>query len=233
MKDIVFYSILFLVAVIPIIILGYYVNKHDQNKEPVKILIKLFIYGSIIVVPCFFLEVNLVTLLDLARLNPNITFFLSNFVVIAFSEELWKWFAFTLGGYNIADFDEVYDGLLYGAFVALGFACVENIAYVFNYGIETGLARAFLAVPSHVCNGIIMGYFLAKAKKMQKKGEKLKEIMYFLISLIVPTVMHGLYDLLASVETNLAYMFLAVMVVVIAIITKNIINNISKKKEAI
>lgn len=233
MDKIIVYFVLFLVAVIPVIILGYYVNKYDTNKEPIKMLVKLFIYGTIIVLPCFFMELNLITVVDVMRFNPNITFFVSNYIVIALSEELWKCIALFFAGYHSKYFDEVYDGILYGAFVALGFACVENIAYVFSYGIETGLARAFLAVPSHVCNGIIMGYFLSLAKKSHKKKDKLKEIQYILLSFIVPTIVHGTYDLLASLETSISYVILAIIVIIIVIVSTNIIQTVSRKKEAI
>ena len=233
MDKVIVYSVLFLVAVIPVILLGYYVNKYDANKEPVRMLVKLFIYGTIIVLPCFFMELNLITAVDMMRFNPNISFFISNYIVIALSEELWKWVALFLASYHSKYFDEFYDGIVYGAFVALGFACIENIAYVFSYGFETGLARAFLAVPSHVCNGIIMGYFLSLAKKCAKKKNKLGQIGYLVLSFVVPTIVHGTYDLLASFGTSISYVILGIIVIAIVTVSTNIIQTVSSKKEAI
>ena len=61
--------------------------------------------------------------------------------------------------------------IVYASFVALGFACFENILYVSDSGIVTGLIRAVTAVPGHVCDGILMGSYLALAKLLNIKLE--------------------------------------------------------------
>ena len=46
----------------------------------------------------------------------------------------------------------------------MGFATLENVLYVYNYGFSTGVLRAFTAVPAHATFAILMGYFMGKAK---------------------------------------------------------------------
>jgi RsiW-degrading membrane proteinase PrsW (M82 family) len=48
--------------------------------------------------------------------------------------------------------------------VSMGFACTENILYVLEGGYEVAIMRAFTAVPAHATFGILMGYYMGKAK---------------------------------------------------------------------
>ena len=70
------------------------------------------------------------------------------------------------------EFDEHYDGIVYGAAVSLGFATVENILYLFANGLESALGRAILPVSSHALFGVIMGYYLGKAKFSEGKEKR-------------------------------------------------------------
>ena len=74
------------------------------------------------------------------------------------------------------NFDEYMDGIVYASFIGLGFACVENIMYVFSAsaesfqtGIGTSITRALLSVPAHFLFGVVLGYFLSLAKFQKEK----------------------------------------------------------------
>ncbi|MEY3178327.1 MAG: hypothetical protein RJB42_568, partial [Bacteroidota bacterium] len=70
-----------------------------------------------------------------------------------------------------------------------GFATAENIMYVYEYGVATGVVRLFLAVPAHATFAIIMGYFMGKARFSHKREP------YLLIAgLFWAVVFHGSYD---------------------------------------
>jgi RsiW-degrading membrane proteinase PrsW (M82 family) len=76
----------------------------------------------------------------------------------------------------------------------MGFATVENIKYVLEYaqvgrGVEVGIQRMFLSVPAHATFGVIMGYFVGKAKFDQKNSLKL-----MLIGIGGAILFHGTYD---------------------------------------
>jgi RsiW-degrading membrane proteinase PrsW (M82 family) len=70
----------------------------------------------------------------------------------------------------------------------MGFAMVENLIYVFQGGLEVALIRAFTAVPAHATFGILMGYFMGKAKFNGKR------IADNLIGLALAVLFHGTYD---------------------------------------
>ena len=71
--------------------------------------------------------------------------------------------------YRKKEFDEPFDGIVYAVMVGMGFATVENISYVSQYGLMTGIMRLFMAVPAHASFAIIMGYFMGKARFSAKK----------------------------------------------------------------
>jgi RsiW-degrading membrane proteinase PrsW (M82 family) len=73
--------------------------------------------------------------------------------------------------------------------VSMGFACIENILYVFQQGYVTGILRIFTAIPAHATFAVIMGYFLGRAK-----FTKSNNIVFSIIALAAATIFHGLYD---------------------------------------
>ncbi len=124
---------LLLAALLPIAVylfVIYRIDKYDQ--EPKKLLLKLFGAGILIAIPVIFVEsilglMNVFTLTDSDLKN-----FYTAFVVAAFTEELFKWFAVKGIAYNNRAFDERLDGIVYCVFVSLGFAALENVGYVFS-----------------------------------------------------------------------------------------------------
>ena len=51
----------------------------------------------------------------------------TNFIATALVEEGFKWIALHLATIKISEFDSLFDGVVYGAFVSLGFAALENV----------------------------------------------------------------------------------------------------------
>lgn len=74
--------------------------------------------------------------------------------------------------------------------VGLGFACLENIAYIIPKAewISVAIARAIVSIPDHFVYAIIMGYFISKALYFLKNG-KAKFINYIL-AFMIPVFMH-------------------------------------------
>jgi RsiW-degrading membrane proteinase PrsW (M82 family) len=70
----------------------------------------------------------------------------------------------------------------------MGFAAVENIMYVSQGGLEVALLRAFTAIPAHATFGVLMGYFMGKAKFSNNK------MKWNLIGLSSAILFHGAYD---------------------------------------
>jgi len=186
-------------AALPVVVILLWIYFKDKNKEPIGLLIKLFLSGF----------VSCILVLIVSRLLENIFPFMDTdlkyktfvdvllyaFVGVALVEEFCKWIMVYLIGYNDREFDELYDGLVYSIFVSLGFAFIENILYVvYTSSLSTAILRAVSAVPSHACDAIFMGYYISIAKQYHLRGKFKLEKKFLWLSILIPTILHGIYD---------------------------------------
>lgn len=186
---------LFKIAVFPVIFLLYFVHKKDPHPEQMKFLMKIFGLGCLSAIPVLFCEMFYDRVLQIPDNYGSFALFWNTFWGIAFVEETFKWVAMFAMSYRSKKFDETYDGIVYGAFSSMGFACIENLLYVvLGFSVVTGILRAITAVPGHFCYGVIMGYFMSKARYNKESGKS--GIIYILLSILVPTALHALYDYL-------------------------------------
>ena len=185
---ILYYLLLLGIAILPVVLLMVFIYRQDKyQKEPVKSLIKAFI-GGMIAIP---LDIIIVTMLDLALGETFLaqTVFFSAFMEAGIPEELCKFIIFMIFIWRDKNFDEYFDGIVYASFIGLGFACVENIEYVFSFGLSTGVVRALISVPGHFLFGVVLGYCLSMAKfHPEKRGT------YMLTGLLLAMTAHGLFD---------------------------------------
>jgi len=189
--------ILFFISVLPVVLIGLYIYKKDKQKEPKRLLVKLFLGG---LTSCFLVLIisSLLNIFPIFSAEPEdlnlIELIINVFIGVALVEEFCKWIMAYKISYNDKNFDEFYDAILYCVFVALGFACFENLLYVYERGITTGIARALLAVPGHACDGILMGYYLGLSKISALNNRNDLKTKNLILSILVPTITHGIYD---------------------------------------
>ena len=198
----------------PAIVLCSYIYRKDRvEKEPLGLLLKLLLSGVVI---CYPVVVAEEFLLELFAGNA----ILENFVGIALAEEGFKLLALFLITKKSREFDSLFDGIIYATFVSLGFAAFENVLYVIQYGWATALTRAVTSVPAHTFFGVFMGYYYSllnimdkaaiKERKLKEEGLVSKSVpefsgkKYAVLSLIVPTFAHGLYDYCCTSDSWLA-----------------------------
>lgn len=191
-------QILLVISILPVVLIGYYIYKKDINKEPSGLLAKLFFAGvlsTILVLLLSGISEIFVPFLGEEPENLNaVQLIIYVFIGIALIEEFCKWIMVYMISYNNKEFDELYDMIIYAVFVSLGFACLENILYVLGSGIQVGILRGLYAVPGHACDGIFMGYFLGLAKLCEHKKDLKNRNKNLALSLLVPSVLHGIYD---------------------------------------
>ena len=196
--EIIFDIIILTLAVAPVALLLFVVYKSDKyEKEPLGMLILAFVLGILSI------QMDLLTVALINVVYTGSTVFYSAFLEAGIPEELCKWTLFMLVIWRNKNFNEFFDGIVYATFIGLGFACVENIMYVFGEGdffsaLYVGHLRAGLSVPGHFLFGVIMGYCLAMAKYYPEQRKK-----YLLFSLIVPMAAHGLFDYIIMMISGL------------------------------
>ena len=203
---------LFKIAVLPVIFLLYFVHKKDPHPEQMKFLMKIFGLGCLSAIPVLFCEMFYDRVLQIPDSYGSFALFWNTFWGIAFVEETFKWIAMFAMSYRSKKFDETYDGIAYGAFSSMGFACIENLLYVvLGFSVVTGILRAITAVPGHFCYGVIMGYFMSKARYNKENGKS--GIIYILLSILIPTALHALYDYLILDDTGLNILIWFVLII--------------------
>jgi len=173
-------------------IMIYIYIKDKYEREPIPLLLKNFGLGasaSVVIT----LVIGAFGNFFLPVINPESVFqqFVKAFVVVALVEEFSKYVIVRYYAQRNKEFDEPFDGIVYAVMVAMGFAALENILYVFQYGMSNGIIRAFTAVPAHATFGILMGYFMGKAKFAKTKKQKIR---LNLTGLLAATLFHGIYD---------------------------------------
>jgi len=179
---------LLIAAIIPVIAFLYVVYRKDTIKEPVGLLAKCFFGGCLSTLLTLVLIYFLFPSFEFA--HPALSAFYDAFFQAALPEELAKFIILYWLVWNSEEFDQHYDGIIYAVFVSMGFALVENILYVFNYGYGTAIARGLLAVPGHGLCGVVMGYFFSLARFAKEDIYR----RYLVYSILSAVILHGLYD---------------------------------------
>ena len=218
----------FLIAVLPVILIGLYIYKKDNNKESTKFLFKLFVGGVVSCIPAVILGLIVSSFFPSEEDMNFIQMLLYVFIAIAMVEELCKWYFVNKISYNHDEFDTIYDMVVYASFTALGFACFENILYVSTSGIMIGIVRAISAVPGHVCDGILMGSYLGLAKINHVKGNLALSNRYKILSIVIPIITHGIYDFCLFWESNVLIFVFLIFVITLYIICVRKVRKISK-----
>ena len=230
---------LLLLAIAPPLFLIYLIYKLDKyEKEPFKVCFILFLLGCATFIPIFIVELIAMVTLELTIPEgsffsytlfggtTNIKILVTMIFGVALIEEYFKYLVLTKYAYKQDSFNEPMDGIVYGVIASLGFALVENVMYVFadpGEGIFVGILRMFTAIPGHALMGVIMGYYVGKAKFDNVNS---KELMAK--GLTGAIILHSAYNYFLSLG-NWMFVFSLVSLIVAFVIAKR---SIKESQEA-
>jgi protease PrsW len=188
-----------LVAFAPCIFWLWLIYKGDKYKpEPKGLIIRIFLLGLVISVPVAFIEVLLYPNASQAPTSLSSAAYLA-FVVAGFTEEGGKFLVVRWAIYRSPYFEEPLDGIEYSAAAALGFASLENVAYLISFGLEVILVRGLISNLAHVLFAVLWGYPMALGKLgIIRKG-------WVWLGLFVAMVSHGLFDFLFFIESGYTF----------------------------
>lgn len=189
------FIIILIAALLPALLLWFYIWKKDSQPEPTSWLIRAVLLGVAICIPVSVIELGIDVMLFGVEGEPTNLMGTTAFAffVAALPEEAAKllalWFLLRKNPY----FDEHFDGIVYAVCVGLGFAAVENIFYVFSEEewVSVAISRALLAVPGHYAFAVLMGYYYSVYHFVDHSKKTAACI------LLVPFMAHGVYDTLA------------------------------------
>src|SRR5690606_22998080 len=190
------YMTLLLLAIAPVSIIILYVYFKDKyEKEPMRLLGYNFLLGAFVSV---FITTLLYVIIEIPfPLNTPDSIleqFIKAFFVVGLSEEFSKYIIVRYYAQPQEDYNEPFDGIVYAVMVSMGFATTENIMYVIHGGMEVAIIRAFTAVPAHAVFGILMGYFMGRAKFSDNR------ILLNLTGFFLAVFFHGAYDFFLFID---------------------------------
>lgn len=223
-------NMMILIAIIPSIIIGLLVYKSDKKeKEPFKELLKAFLMGILSVIITLAISV-IISLFDIDMDSLNLLeLTLYVLLTIGLVEEFSKFLCVNIFLRNNKNYNYMYDGIVYSIYISLGFATIENILYLIDSNIALGIIRAVVTVPAHVFFAIFMGYYFSKY--MYSISIHKKEKKYLLYSLLIPVILHTIFDtLLFSGNVVLAIIFIIFIVLLYVVSIKQMIKGIKEEK---
>lgn len=159
------------------------------------------------------------------RIHPLVEPFLNAFILKAFSEELMKY----LVGRRIINKNRAtlsfLDTMAFACIPAIGFELMEAVIYLIESNVPQILVRGITNM--HAIFGLTCGFILAKG---YKKGSKNPVIL----AILIPTLIHGTYDLCLSdiaADTGWSYLalLLAVATLILSIVTYFFVAKARKK----
>ena len=207
-------------ALLPALVLVVWIYKKDKvEREPIGLLLKIFLFGVISAVPAVVLE--LVFEAALEEFIPDgktmSYIIIDNFLGVALIEEFCKLKAAKLAAWKHPAFNYKFDAIVYCVTVALGFAAIENVFYVLEGGVATAAVRALMSIPCQAVAGIIMGYFFGVAKETERYGDRRRCRRYLRLGVLMPTLEHGIYDSALSLDYDWIFIALIIFVVIVDI----------------
>ena len=188
--------------VLIVILFFYFANKFKNLKL---FILKAFILGILICFPAGYLNTWIVnTFSNNNEINDAL---LIGFFAGGLTEEILKFLALLFylpTQKRLKKFDVV----IFALFISLGFAVYENFGYVFGSSensFEIAFLRAFTAVPMHIFNGILMGYFF----EFYVLSRDRKFLGY---SILLPIILHGSYNFFAFANLNISKAIILIMI---------------------
>lgn len=205
------FASLIALGIAPSILWLLYYLKKDNNPEPKRMVLKVFVFGFFSTFIAFGIEwVFIKALLDIKTVCPRCesvvpqllgaagagpALFALSFIVLtalAFTEEWVKFAAARLEIIRSRYFDEPIDAMIYCVIAALGFAAAENIGYIMqnaDYAIGIAYFRFVSSTFLHTLASAVVGYFFALSLIHTPK-----RILLMSVGLALATVLHTLFN---------------------------------------
>lgn len=217
--------LLFLALLPPLIFLLRLIGADANEPEPFDMILFAIGLGVISTFPASLVE-WLLDFIPIFAMDGFVGAAIKSFVQVSPAEEACKLAVVLLFVWKNRNFNEENDGIVYVTASAIGFAMLENILYVFDgealTGVMTSFARALTSIPLHTFCGVIMGYYVGRARFAPTRKDANRHILKgFLIAWFI----HGLYDTfaIANSSVNGSATLIIPLVVVLFLVGNNLI----------
>ena len=202
-------TILMAAALLPPVLLMVYIYTKDQmDKEPPKMIIKMLVAGLWAALASIALEYageNIIV--NAMDIQSETTFYATVALMVGLAEEGSKLFFGSRKTWNSPDMNYTFDAIVYCVFVSLSFAAIENVMYVFQYGMEVAVIRGLITIPGHMCFAVFMGLFYGRAKYCEVRGNTSGKTRNLILSYVVPVILHSVFDGALMIGTEASTLF--------------------------
>lgn len=167
--------------------LVWFLVSHD--KGPKESLSSLWIASGFGVLAIIFsVIVQILTVKD--TLSGSYTFnnIFFAMLIVAFSEEVFKFLPLSLYIKGKQYFNEHTDGIIYFAIAGLTFGLIENLLYSISGGASVGVARLLLVPFFHASSTALVGYYFAKKRIYNKSWTQTLGVLGLMI------IIHAFYN---------------------------------------
>jgi len=196
----------------------YLLYMDREEPEPLGFILLVMFLGGISCIPAIIVE-RALEQFPLFQKSGITGAFVDSFFRIAPVEELCKLLCVLLFVWKNKNFNEENDGIVYVGTAAIGFATLENIGYVMQYGYMNAIMRAISAIPLHTFTGVLMGYYVGIGKFSETKTGCLKNVTK---GFVIAWFVHGLYDAFALSKTPLALLIIPIIIALIIVGTRSL-----------
>lgn len=124
------------------------------------------------------------------------------------------------GFYPTVEFDEPADGMVYGAFVGAGYACIRSLSYLSHHLDFTLFSIAYTAAANilvYASVGAIVGYFIGQAK-FAKGNVQAGSVIGIIVGMVLIGIYHVLNEFVLLRGTHHTFWFSFLLTVVFAIL---------------
>ncbi len=194
------------------------------EREPLRYVVPVFLWGFAVATTISLVFNTLATVTFDAVVTRQVANFLTAVFVAPVVEETTKGLALLIIFFvaylvarrrGLVEFAGVMDGIVYGSAIGFGFALAEDILYGMQYGAETFLVRRILGGFAHAAFTSLTGIGVGLIPFVHNKALKLFPP---LIGLLGAILLHGTFNLLATVLGPAAYLFMFVVVLTYLVI---------------
>ncbi len=211
-------TLIYLATVLPVVLLLAMVYYVDRFREPPRFIVGTFFLGVGLVFPLQLLIIIVEDVLGpLFGIDPEGFGAYQMFFRAAYLEESLKFAFLIYFCARLKDLDEPMDPIVYGAALGLGYAGYENIGYIFSVDDYAGMwemvvTRVFPTF-MHLGVGVIMGALISM--NLFRQFDEFKRRLYVVLALMVPVVLHGLYNHFIVEFAMLVLLFLILTIAIL------------------
>ena len=221
------------IAIFPAIFFMIYIYRNDdKEKEPPLLLLKCIIGGLLSVPIAIILEMIaeavVIYLLENVVSATRVNYGVLTAIFVGLIEEGAKFFFLYIFTWKDKEFNYRFDGIVYAVFVSLGFAALENVFYVFNYGTGVALQRALLTIPGHMSFAVYMGLYYGHAKVSEAVNNPDAKSLNLKAAYAFAVLLHTIFDATLMVESDIGLIIFFIFVIILDIVVYRTIRFESK-----